>query len=122
MPAYKLSLTPPDDDVRQQVLTEIDAFLNAMYGRELAVVTLDEEQSTNWDKKCDLDYQDYYGQEIIRQVADGVTQALVIRSDKGLPLALALRDEHGNWEGIGIAEGLRQQVTTMMFIPEDELE
>ena len=72
MPEYKLKFTEPENDLRQRTLDDISAFVKAMYGRELAVVTLDRAQSAQWDGEGAFDYQEYYGQEIINQIADGI--------------------------------------------------
>ncbi|MEN8132641.1 MAG: hypothetical protein ABFS45_21165 [Pseudomonadota bacterium] len=126
MTKYKLRFLEPQytqtqQQQRQETLAEIDAFIRSMYGRTLAIVTLDDTQSTQWDQVGEFDYQDYFGQEIINQVSNGTTQTLIIRNDKGLPVALASRNPQGQWRGLEIIEPLRQEVLSMINFQEQEL-
>ena len=126
MPKYKLKFLEPDsslaeEELRHKTLSEISTFIESMLGRVLAVVTLDEEQSARWDQHGEFDYQNYYGQAIVEQVADGRTQTLVIRNTQGLPVALASCDNHSNWQGLGIDKRLREAVAQMLHIPEQDL-
>ena len=109
------------DNTRQKTLDEISAFIKSMYGRALAVVTLDADQSVHWDKESEFDFQHYYGQQIIDQIADGKTETLVIRNVQGLPVALAQRNNDSTWRGIGIDKRLRIKVVDMLKISEQEL-
>lgn len=122
MPEYKLKLSEEEDDLRQETLDELSAFAAAMDGRPLAVVTLDAEQSEQWDQEGDIDYQDEYGRQIVAQVNDGVTETLVVRNADGLPVALAAKHADAGWQGIGVDERLRFEVATMLQIDETELE
>lgn len=126
MAKYKLRFlesqyTQTQEQQRQETLVEIDTFIRLMHGRALAVVTLDDTQSTQWDQTGEFDYQDYYGQEIINQVTDGTTETLIIRNAKGLPVALASRNPQGQWQGLGIIEPLRQEVLGRVDFREQEL-
>ena len=85
-----------------------------MRGQPLAGVTLDETQSTQWDQKGEVDYQDQYGREIVRQADDGETKALVIHNSQGLPLAMASKNDEGGWQGIGVDERLREIVADIL--------
>ncbi len=122
MPEYRLQFTEAEqeDESRQRTLDEIHAFIATMDGRPLAVVTLDEEQSTLWDQDGDIDYQDAYGRQIIGQVTDGITETLVIRNGDGLPVALAALDGDTGWQGIGIDKRLRFEIATRMQNDETE--
>ena len=122
MPEYRLQFTEAEqeDDSRQRTLDELHAFIATMDGRPLAVVTLDEEQSTLWDRDGDIDYQDAYGRQIIDQITDGITETLVIRNGDGLPVALAALDEDAGWQGIGIDKRLRFEIATRMRNDETE--
>ena len=95
---------------RQRTIDELSAFVHSMQGRPLAVITLDELQSDQWDQTEGFDYQDHYGQEIINQVTDGTTQTLVIANVWGLPVALAARGDDGRWQGLGVDERLREMI------------
>ena len=124
MPEYRLQFTEAEqeDESRQRTLDELQAFIATMDGRPLAVVTLDEEQSTLWDQDGDIDYQDAYGRQIIDQVTDGITETLVIRNGDGLPVALAALDEDAGWQGIGIDKRLRFEIATRMQNDETEFD
>ncbi len=123
MPEYKLKLSEDEvEESRQRTLDELHAFVEMMNGRPLAVVTLNEEQSTLWDQEGDVDYQDAYGRQIVEQASDGRTETLVIRNTEGLPVALAALDEDAGWQGIGIDKRLRFEIATMLQNDETEFE
>ena len=123
MPEYKLTFTEEEvEDSRQQTLNELAAFAAQMDGRPLAIVTLDTDQSSLWDQEDEIDYQDQLGREITRQVSDGETETLVIRTADGLPVALAALEGSAGWQGIGVDKRLRFEVATMLQIDETELE
>ncbi|MCP4044039.1 MAG: hypothetical protein GY731_19120 [Gammaproteobacteria bacterium] len=107
-------ISPEEEAGRQETIAELYAFVCSMRGMELAVVTLDETQSAQWDQSGEIDYQDRYGREIINQVADGTTRALVIHNALELPVAMAVREDSGRWQGIGVDERLREMVTDML--------
>ena len=121
MEDYRLKFITAEDDPRKKALNAISIFIASMYGRALAVITLDAAQSVQWDQTDDFDYQDYYGQQIIDQIANSETQTLVIRNAQGLPVALARRDHDSQWRGLGIEKRLRHQVMGMLQIPEQDL-
>ncbi|MET0048774.1 MAG: hypothetical protein ABW066_13395 [Sedimenticola sp.] len=122
MAKYELKFTDEaeEEESRQRTLDELHAFIATMDGRPLAVVTLDERQSLQWDEEGDIDYQDAYGRQIISQISDGETQTLVIRSHEGLPVALAALDDNAGWQGIGIDRRLRFEIATMLQNDETE--
>ncbi|MES9957972.1 MAG: hypothetical protein ABW120_15345 [Sedimenticola sp.] len=122
MAKYELKFTDEaeEEESRQRTLDELHAFIATMDGRPLAVVTLDERQSIQWDEEGDIDYQDAYGRQIISQISDGETQTLVIRSHEGLPVALAALDDNAGWQGIGIDRRLRFEIATMLQNDETE--
>lgn len=124
MPEYRLQFTEAEseDESRQRTLDELHAFIDAMNGRSLAVVTLDPKQSTLWDQEGEIDYQDAYGRQIIEQVTDGTTETLVIRNCDGLPVALAALDEDTGWQGIGIDKRLRFEIATALQNDETEFD
>ena len=126
MPEYQLKFTEEEDDdaSRQRTLDELHAFIATMDGRPLAVVTLDKQQSTQWDEDEDggIDYQDAYGRQIIEQVSDSETETLVIRNCDGLPVALAALNENAGWQGIGIDERLRFEIAITLQNDETEFE
>jgi len=125
MSEYQLNFTEGEDDDaegRQRTLDELTAFVATMDGRSLAVVTLDQEQSAQWDLEGDVDYQDAYGRQIVEQVSDGVTETLVIRNCEGLPVALGVLAEGIGWQGIGIDKRLRFEIAVMLQNDETELE
>jgi hypothetical protein len=126
MPEYQLKFTEDEgDDVeesRRRTLEEISDFVATMNGRPLAVVSLDEEHSAQWDQEGDVDYQDVYGRQIIEQISDGVTETVMIRNSEGLPVALAAQDEQAGWQGIGIDKRLRFEIATMFQNDETEFE
>ena len=121
MEDHRLNFATAEDDTRQKTLDEIGAFIKSMYGRALAVVTLDTEQSLQWDQDGGFDYQEYYGQQIIDQIADGETETLVIRNAQGLPVALARRESDSKWRGLGIEKRLRQKFVDVLQIREEDL-
>ncbi|MCU7890547.1 MAG: hypothetical protein KZQ78_02605 [Candidatus Thiodiazotropha sp. (ex Ustalcina ferruginea)] len=125
MSEYRLKFTEgtdQDDESRQRTLDELNDFIKTMDGRPLAIVTLDKEQSILWDQEGEIDYQDAYGQQIIEQVTDGITETLVIRSCEGLPVALAAQNEETGWQGIGIDKRLRFEIATALQNDEGEFE
>ena len=124
MPEYQLKFTEEQDDdaSRQRTLDELHAFIATMDGRPLAVVTLDKQQSAQWDEDSDIDYQDAYGRQIIEQVSDSETETLVIRNCDGLPVALAALNGSFGWQGIGIDERLRFEIAITMQNDETEFE
>ena len=118
---YRLDLVTAKDDTHQKTLDEIGAFIKSMYGRALAVVTLNNEQSLQWDQEGGFDYQDYYGQQIIDQITDGETETLVIRNAQGLPVAVARREADYKWRGLGIEKRLRHELVDVLHISEQDL-
>ena len=124
MPEYKLKFTEEEDvdESRERTLEEIYIFVDSMDGRPLAIVNLDAEQSIQWDEEGDIDYQDEYGRQIVEQISDGVTEALVIRNHEGLPVSLAAIDSVAGWQGIGIDKRLRFEIATMLQNDETEFE
>ena len=124
MPEYQLKFTEEEDDdaSRQRTLDELHAFIATIDGRPLAVVTLDKQQSAQWDEDGDIDYQDAYGRQIIEQVSDSETETLVIRNCDGLPVALAALHMNTGWQGIGIDERLRFEIAITMQNDETEFE
>jgi hypothetical protein len=122
MAKYQLNLSESDDESRQKTLDELTGFVRQMNTDALTVITLDEEQSTNWDQEGGFDYQDFYGQEIIGQLAGEENDSLVIRNIQRLPVALAMRFENAGWRGIGVDVRLRKEVEGSLQINEEELE
>jgi hypothetical protein len=123
MPEYQLKFSDDEDaEARQRTLDELSAFVAAMDGRPLAIVTLSAEQSALWDQEGDVDYQDAYGRQIVDQVGDGETETLVIRNSEGLPVALAAKEEGAGWQGIGVDKRLRFEIAAMLLNDETELE
>jgi hypothetical protein len=122
MTKYRLNLIESDDASRQKTLDELTGFAHQMDKNSLTVVTLDEEQSANWDQEGGFDYQDYYGQEIISQNAGEENDSLVIRNAEYLPVALAMRFESAGWRGIGVDVRLRKEVEAILQIDESALE
>ncbi|MCU7804388.1 MAG: hypothetical protein KZQ96_14415 [Candidatus Thiodiazotropha sp. (ex Lucinoma borealis)] len=125
MSEYRLKFTEgteQEDESRQRTLDELHDFIKTMDGRPLAVVTLDKEQSVLWDQEGEIDYQDAYGQQIIEQVTDGITETLVIRDCEGLPVALAAQNSETGWQGIGIDKRLRFEIATALQNDETEFE
>ncbi|MCU7921661.1 MAG: hypothetical protein KZQ99_08950 [Candidatus Thiodiazotropha sp. (ex Dulcina madagascariensis)] len=125
MSEYRLKLTEgneQEDESRQRTLDELNAFIKTMDGRPLAIVTLDEEQSTLWDQEGDIDYQDTYGRQIVERVTDGITETLVIRNCEGFPVALAAQNGEAGWQGIGIDKRLRFEIATALQNDETEFE
>ncbi len=122
MAKYPLNLSESDDESRQQTLDELTGFVRQMNTDSLTVITLDEEQSTNWDQQDGFDYQDYYGQQIINRLAGEENDSLVIRNAQRLPVALAMRFENAGWRGIGVDVRLRKEIEIILQINEDDLE
>lgn len=124
MPEYQLKFTEEEDDdaSRQRTLDELHSFIAIMDGRPLAVVTLDKQQSAQWDEDGDIDYQDAYGRQIIEQINNSETETLVIRDFDGLPVALAALNVNAGWQGIGIDERLRFEIAITMQNDETEFE
>jgi hypothetical protein len=100
---------------KQKVLDELRDFIKLMGNHESAVFTLDDMQSVHWDEEGEIDYQDQYGDEIIKQADDGETKAIVIHNVWGLPVALALKNDDGTWQGIGVVNILREDVAQMLI-------
>ncbi|MCU7880425.1 MAG: hypothetical protein KZQ66_02085 [Candidatus Thiodiazotropha sp. (ex Lucinoma aequizonata)] len=122
---YRLKFTEgteQEDESRQRTLDELNDFIKTMDGRPLAIVTLDKEQSVLWDQDSEIDYQDAYGQQIIEQVTDGITETLVIRNCEGLPVALAAKNGETGWQGIGIDKRLRFEIAIALQNDEAEFE
>ncbi len=132
MSEYQLKFTEePAEDNRQEVLDELIAFMRDMEGLTMTVVTLDTEQSDNWDKdgEGEFDYQDYYGQQIIQQIReiDADAECLVIRNQQLLPVAMAssqIDSATGSigWQGIGIEKRLRNEISNMIGLDDYQLE
>lgn len=122
MAEYKLRISEAEDDSRRQTLEEILAFIAEMYGRPMAVVTLDGKQSEDWDREGDVDYQDAYGRQIVGEVTDGVTETLVIRNVQGLPVALGMQGGDGAWTGIGVEKRLRLEIAGILQIDDEDLD
>jgi len=123
MPEYRLNLTEDDiEESRQRTMDELHAFIQKMDGRSLAMVTLDQEQSSLWDQEGDTDYQDIYGRQIINQISDGVTETLMIRNHEGLPLALGMINGEAGWQGMGVDKRLRFEIATMFQNDETEFQ
>jgi hypothetical protein len=104
---------------KEQILDELRQFVTSMGAHEWAVVTLDNMQSVHWETEGDIDYQDYYGGEIIKQADDGETHAIVIHNVWGLPVALALKNPDNSWQGIGVVQALREDVA-LMLVEQDQ--
>ena len=100
---------------KQKVLDELRDFITLMGNHEWAILTLDDMQSVHWDEEGEIDYQDRYGDEIIKQADDGETKAIVIHNVWGLPVALALKNDDGAWQGIGVVNVLREDVAQMLI-------
>jgi hypothetical protein len=115
-PEYQLRFTEQglggrdEQQQRRQTLDELTTIIHSMRDRPLAVVSLDELQSDQWDQEGGVDYQNHYGQAIIDQVADGETETLVINNVWGLPVALSIRDDDGRWQGLGVDPRLREEI------------
>jgi hypothetical protein len=122
MEKYKLRLTESDDDSRQKTLDELTEFVFQMKGQPLTVITLDAEQSVNWDKDGEVDYQNYYGQEIINQLVGEENNCLVIRNLEQFPVALAMRSGGANWGAVGVDIRLRNEIKEALQIDESGLE
>jgi len=128
MSGYKLNLEdPPEDDGRQETLDELISFMKDMEGLTMTVITLDNEQSINWDKDSDddFDYQDHYGKEIIQQIQqhDPDARCIVIRNAQQQPVAMAAKHlEESGWQGIGIDSRLRTEIRNMIGLDEYELD
>ncbi len=129
MAEYKLKFTEEaqESDGRQETLDELINFMKAMEDLTMTVVTLDDEQSENWDKdgESNPDYQDYYGKEIIQQIQthDPDTHCVVIRNAQQQPVAMAAKHlETPGWQGIGIDKRLRTEIRNMIGLDDYELE
>ncbi|MDP7155143.1 MAG: hypothetical protein QF493_11590 [Rhodospirillales bacterium] len=129
MPEYKLRFTDEtqESDGRQETLNDLINFMKEIEGLTMTVVTLDDEQSENWDKddKSDFDYQDFYGREIIQQIQtqDPDTACVVIRNAQQQPVAMAAKSpEDPGWQGIGIDVRLRTDIRNMIGLDDYELE
>ena len=129
MAEYKLRFTDEtqESDSRQETLDDLIDFMREMEGLTMTVVTLDDEQSENWDKddKDDFDYQDYYGREIIQQIQtqDSATACVVIRNARQQPVAMAVKySGDPGWRGIGIDVRLRTDIKNMIGLDDYELE
>ena len=129
MPEYKLRFTDETQETgsRQETLDDLIDFMREMEGLTMTVVTLDNEQSENWDKdgKDDFDYQDYYGREIIQQIQtqNSGTTCVVIRNAQQQPVAMAAKHPGDpGWRGIGIDVRLRTDIKNMIGLDDYELE
>jgi hypothetical protein len=125
MPEYKLKFTEETtDDRRQETLNELISFMQELQGLTMTVVTLDEEQSENWDKEGDgdFDYQDYYGKQIIQQIKafDQEAECVVIRNNQHLPVAMA--NKLSGWQSLGVEKRLRIEVSKMIGLDDYQLE
>ncbi len=126
---YKLRFTDKtqESDGRQETLDDLINFMKEMEGLTMMVVTLDDEQSENWDKddKDDFDYQDYYGGEIVQQIQtqDPDTACVVIRNAQQQPVAMATKySGEPDWRGMGIDVRLRIDIRNMIGLDDYELE
>ena len=69
MGEYELKFLDPnfvsgeEQEQRRRTIDELSAFVHSMQGRPLAVITLDELQSDQWDQTEGFDYQGHYGQD-----------------------------------------------------------
>tara|TARA_B100001079_G_scaffold246725_1_gene235509 strand:+ start:50 stop:448 length:399 start_codon:yes stop_codon:yes gene_type:complete len=129
MPEYKLRFTDEtqESDGRQETLNDLINFMKEIEGLTMTVVTLDDEQSENWDKddKSDFDYQDFYGREIIQQIQtqDPDTACVVIRNAQQQPVAMAAKySGEPGWRGMGIDVRLRTDIRNMIGLDDYELE
>ncbi len=129
MAEYKLRFTEEtqESDGRRETLDELINFMKAMEGLTMTVITLDDEQSENWDKdnKDDFDYQDYYGREIIQQIQTQHpdTGCVIIRNAQEQPVAMAAKyPEDPGWQGIGIDIRLRTDIRNRIGLDDYELE
>ncbi len=129
MAEYKLKFTEEaqESDGRQETLDELINFMKVMEGLTMTVVTLDDEQSENWDKDENngFDYQDYYGKEIIQQIQaqDPDTCCVIIRNTQKEPVAMAAKyPENPGWQGIGIDIRLRTDIRNMTGLDDYELD
>ncbi len=100
---------------KQKILDELRDFVTLMGNHEWEIITLDDMQSVHWDDEGEIDYQDQYGNEIIKQADDDETNAIVIHNIWGLPVALALKNDDGTWRGIGVVKILRESVAQMLI-------
>ncbi len=100
---------------KQKILDELRDFVTLMGNHEWVISSLDDMQSVHWDEEGEIDYQDHYGSEIIKQADDGETNAIVIHNTWGLPVALALKNDDGTWQGIGVVKILRESVAQMLI-------
>ncbi len=130
MSEYQLKFAEeaPQDN-RQETLDELIQFMRGMEGLTMSVVTLDEEQSENWDKEGEFDYQNYYGEQIVQQILEVDTDAecIVIRNGEYLPVAMASSHsdestDRAAWQGIGIDKRLRTEIAGMIGLDDYDLE
>jgi len=129
MTGYKLNLheEPQEDDGKQETLDELINFMKDMEGLTMTVITLDSEQSDNWDKdgEKDFDYQDYYGKEIVQQIQehDPDASCIIIRNSQSQPVAMAAKfPDNPGWQGIGIDIRLRTEIRNMIGLDDYELD
>lgn len=129
MAEYKLKFTEEnqDNDGKQETLDELIHFMKEMEGLTMTVITLDDEQSENWDKggKDDFDYQDYYGKEVIQQIKQHNPEArcVIIRNAQQQPVAMAAKyPGETSWQGIGIDIRLRTDVRNMIGLDDYDLD
>lgn len=122
MKEYKLNLSNLEEESKQQAIDDITQFIKQMDMEDMLVVTLTAEQSNCWDEEGDIDYQDEYGQQIIQQIDDDTIQSLLIRNIQQLPVALAIRNNNGGWQAIGIAKKLRHDFAGLFNIDDENLE
>ena len=116
----KMNRTGPkaySDDVvgKQKILDELRNFVTLMGNHEWVIFTLDDMQSVHWDDEGEIDYQDHYGEEITKQADASKANARVIHNVWGLPVALALKNDDGTWQGIGVVKLLRESVAQMLI-------
>ncbi len=130
MSEYQLKFTEetPQDN-RQETLNELILFMRGMEGLTMSVVTLDVEQSENWDKEGKFDYQNFYGEQIIQKIMEVDTNAecIVIRNSEHLPVAMASSHsdkstDTATWQGIGVDKRLRTEITNMIGLDDYDLE
>ncbi len=129
MAEYKLRFSEEttENEGRRETLDELIDFMKEMEGLTMTVITLDDEQSENWDKdeQNDFDYQDYYGQEIIQQIQthDPDARCIVVRNAQKQPVAMATRyPEMPGWQGIGVEKRLRTDIRNMIGLDDYALE
>ncbi len=130
MSDYQLKFTEktPQDN-RQETLNELIQFMRGMEGLTMSVVTLDVEQSENWDKEGKFDYQNFYGEQIVQKIMEVDTNAecIVIRNSEHLPVAMASSHSDKStdtttWQGIGVDKRLRTEIINMIGLDDYDLE